>query len=120
VSTVRVYWPARHIAVGLCGTRLWIIILSYPWEPILRILRLRRRQEIDDEAPDIENVDQRDDPLEDGADVVMADFLCDAEYYREGNFSQDEEEFDPEGDAQDAMLAEVDAKALVFGADEDG
>ena len=50
----------------------------------------------------------------------MAEFLCYAEYNGECDFGEDEEEFDPEGNAQNAVLAEVDAEALVFGANEDG
>ena len=35
-------------------------------------------------------------------------------------FDKNEEEFHPEGAAEDAVLAEVDAETLVFSADEDG
>lgn len=38
----------------------------------------------------------------------------------ERELGEDEEELHPEGGAQDAVLAEMNAEALVFGADEDG
>ena len=38
----------------------------------------------------------------------------------EGNLNEDEGQLDPEGGAQDAVLAEVDAQTLVLGASEDG
>ena len=98
VSAVRVYRSARHVAFGLRRARLWIVILSDSWEPVLWILRLCRRQEVDDEAPDVEDIDQCNDPLEDGADIIVADFLCHTEYNRKCDFGQDEEQFDPEGD----------------------
>ena len=120
MSTVGVDRSARHVTTGLGRSRLRIIALSYSRISIFWILRLRRGQEIDDEAPDEEDVDERYDPLENGADVVVAESLRDAEDDGEGDFGQDEGEFDPEGDAQDAVLAEVDAEALVLGADEDG
>jgi hypothetical protein len=43
----------------------------------------------------------------------------DAERDREAELDEDEGEFDPEGDAQDAVLAVVDAETLVLPADED-
>jgi hypothetical protein len=43
----------------------------------------------------------------------------DAKRDREAKLGEDESEFNPEGDAQDAVLAVVDAEALVLPADED-
>ena len=37
-----------------------------------------------------------------------------------GNLGQNEEQLDPEGDTQNAVLAEVDSKTLVFSASKDG
>lgn len=45
---------------------------------------------------------------------------CGDEDDGEHELGEDEEELHPEGGAQDAVLAEVHAEALVFGADEDG
>ena len=39
---------------------------------------MRRWQEIDDERPDVEDVDQRNDPLENCGDVVFAVLLRDS------------------------------------------
>jgi hypothetical protein len=50
--------------------------------------------------------------------VVVA--LRDTKDDGECDFGEDEEELDPEGDSQDAVLAEMDPETLVFGADEDG
>lgn len=80
---------------------------------------MRRRQEVDNEAPYEEDVEERYNPFKDGGDIVAAFVLCYAEGDREGRFDDDEGEFEPEGGAQDAVFAEVDAEALVFGADED-
>ena len=57
------------------------------------------RQEIDDKAPDVEDVDERDNPLEHGGDVFVLLVLCDGEDDGERDFEQDEGEFDPEADA---------------------
>lgn len=47
---------------------------------------------------------------------VIFEVLTDSE----SNLGQDEEELDPEGGTQDAVLAEVDSESLVFSAGEDG
>lgn len=78
------------------------------------------RQEVDDKTPDVEDVDQAYYPLEISRDVIVFLVFRDAEGYSQAEFYKDEEEFDPEGNAEDAVLAEVDAKTLVLGADEDG
>lgn len=42
------------------------------------------------------------------------------EHYCQNEFEEDEEEFDPEGEGEDAMMAVMDAETLVFGTQEDG
>ena len=80
----------------------------------------RRRQQIHKECQHIKRKDERDDPLEDRSDVLAAGKGGADEDRGEGNLDKDEDELEPEGEAQDAVLAEVHAEALVFGADEDG
>lgn len=77
-------------------------------------------QQVDEEGQDVEGEDESDDPLEDGGDVFLAFEGGDAEDDGEGDFDEDEGQFHPEAGAEDAVLPEVDAEALVFGADEDG
>ncbi len=79
-----------------------------------------RRQEIHEESKDVKSEDERDDPLKNSRDVLVAFEARRAKHYRQQDFHNDEGELGPEGEAQDAMLAEVHAEALVFGADEDG
>lgn len=78
------------------------------------------RQEIDEEREDVEGKHERDDPLEDGGDVLPALEGGGSENSGEEDLDDDEDELEPEGEAEDAVLAEVDAEALVLGADEDG
>lgn len=78
-------------------------------------------QQIDEESEHVEGEDQSDDPFEDGRDVLVT--VCEGgadEDDRQTELDEDEEELHPKGDAQDAMLAEVDTQALILGADENG
>ena len=92
--------------------------------PELRVRMLlrapRRRQQIHKERQHVKRNDERDDPLEDRSDVLAAGEGGADEDRGEGNLDENEDELEPEGEAQDAVLAEVHAEALVFGADEDG
>ena len=100
--------------------------------PILRSLEMselrvrmllrspRRRQQIDKESQHVKRKDERDDPFENGRDVLAAGEGGADEDGCEDNLNKDEGEFEPEGEAQDAVLAEVHAETLVLGADEDG
>lgn len=76
--------------------------------------------EVDGEAPDVEGVDEGDDPFEDGGRVPPRLAVADAEADGHAELDDDEGELEPEGDAQDAVLSVVDSEALVFPADEDG
>lgn len=80
----------------------------------------RRRQEIHKESEDVESEDEGDDPFEDGPYVLLAVEGGGGEDDGEDDLHNDEEELEPEGKAQDAMLAEMHAETLVLGADEDG
>ena len=80
----------------------------------------RRRQQIDKERQHVKRKDERDDPFENRRDVLPAGEGGADKDGGEGNLDEDEGELEPEGEAQDAVLAEVHAEALVLGADEDG
>lgn len=86
----------------------------------VRLSAPRRREQVREEGEGVKSEDERDDPLEDGGDVLPAVKGGGGEDGGEGDLDEDEEELEPEGEAQDAVLAEVRAQALVFGADEDG
>lgn len=120
-TSIRINRPTKHIPTLLRLHRI-LIILGPPRraKPVILVLRPDRGQEVDDEAPDVEDVDERDNPFDDGGFVVFGLVGEDAEGDCEAQFDEDEAEFYPEGGAQDAVFAEVDAEALVFGADEDG
>ena len=80
----------------------------------------RRRQQIDKERQHVKGKDERDDPFENGRDVLAAREGGADEDGGKANLDEDESELEPEGEAQDAVLAEMHAEALVLGADEDG
>ena len=92
--------------------------------PELRVRMLLRapgrRQQIDKERQHVKRKDERDDPFENRRDVLPAGEGGADKDGGEGNLDEDENELEPEGEAQDAVLAEVHAQALVLGADEDG
>ena len=100
--------------------------------PILHILHMkplhirlhlripRRRQEIHKERQDVEREEKRNDPFKHRGHILL---LCKhgrSEHDRKRNFEEDESQFGPETEAEDEMFPEMDAQALVFGADEDG
>lgn len=77
-------------------------------------------QQIDEESEDVEGEDEGDDPFENGGHVLFSVKGGDCEDDCKDDLDDDEHELEPEGEAQDAVLAEVHAQALVLGADEDG
>ena len=80
----------------------------------------RRGQQIDKEGQDVKGEDEGDDPFEYGSHILPAVEGSDDEDDGEDYLDDDEDELEPEGEAQDAVLAEMHAEALVLGADEDG
>ena len=119
--TVRIHRPTEHIPSSLGLLRHFVVLGALGRaKAVVLVLGARRRQEIDDEAPDVEDVDEGDGPLDDGGPVVVVLIGEDAEGDGEAELDEDEGELDPEGRAQDAVFAEVDPEPLVFGADEDG
>lgn len=75
-------------------------------------------EQVEQEAEDVEGEDQGDDPFEDGGDVAVVRPRGADEDAGQHHLDQDEGQFDPEADAQDAVLPVVDAQPLVLGADE--
>lgn len=78
------------------------------------------RQEIEEEGEDVEGEDQGDQPFDDGGDVGVFAKGGGGEDDGQEGLDDDEGQFHPEGDAEDAVVAVVDAQPLVFGAQEDG
>ena len=78
------------------------------------------RQQIDKEGEDVKSEHERHDPLENGGNVLFAVEGGGYEDDCKDELDNDEHEFKPKGEAQDPMLAEVHAKALILGADENG
>ena len=89
-------------------------------ETILLVAGAGHGQEVDDEAPDVEDVAERDNPLENGGFVDFAAALKHAEGDGETALQEDEGELHPEADGEDAVFSPVNAETLVFGANEDG
>ena len=115
----------RRRSIGICRTLHHRTPILGPFEMhelrVRMLLRAsRRRQQIHKEGEDVEGEDEGDDPFENGPDVLLAVKGGGDEDDREDNLHDDEDEFEPEGEAQDAVLAEVHAKSLVLCADEDG
>jgi hypothetical protein len=87
---------------------------------ILLVASAGHGQEVDDEAPDVEDVAERDDPLENGGLVDFAAALKHTEGDGKTALQEDECKLDPEADGEDAVFFPVNAEALVLRADEDG
>src|SRR5271154_1235729 len=71
--------------------------------------RLNAGQEIQQEAQNVERKCERHDPLEDRSDVLLTGGVGGSKHYRERKFDQDEGEFHPERDAEDAMVSIMDS-----------
>lgn len=84
------------------------------------ILRAHARQQIHGKGQDVKRKHKRDNPLEHGGDVAMAGECGCRKNDCEHDFDQDERQFDPEGGAEDPVVAIVDSQPLVLGAQEDG
>jgi len=89
-------------------------------EAILLIAGAGHGQEVDNEAPDVEDVAERDDPLKDGGLVDFAAAFKHAEGDGKTALQEDECKLDPEADSEDTMFFPVNAETLVFSANEDG
>ncbi len=78
-----------------------------------------RRQQIHKESEDIEGKDERDDPFENSGYVLSAVERRHGKDYCKDHLHNDKYKLQPEREAQDPVLAEMHAEALVFGAYED-
>lgn len=83
------------------------------------VLCVYGRPQVDVEGEDVKREDEGDDPLEHGARVVVLGEGAGDEADGEEDLDDDEEELDPEGDAEDAVLAVPCSEALVLPADKD-
>lgn len=121
LSTRSVHRSSHHIALRLRIHRHLIILLPQRRrESVVLMSRLHSRQEINNKAPDVEDVDQAYRPLQYCCAVVVSLVAHYAECNGKGQLDEDEGELDPEGVGEDGVFAVVDSEALVFGADEDG
>lgn len=86
-----------HLARGLlsCG----------PGEALGGVLCAGGGPEVHGEGEDVEGEDEGDDPLQVGADVLLVGAGGDAKGHGQGELEEDEGELDPEGEAEDAVLA---------------
>lgn len=84
------------------------------------MFRLNTWQEIQEEAQNVERERECHNPLKDGGDISGLSEVGGCKYDGERNFDQNEGEFDPEGDTEDAVVAVMNSKALILSAEEDG
>ncbi len=63
--------------------------------------------EVDEERADVESKDEGDGPLEACGDVFILFEVGDGEDDCEGDFDEDKDEFNPEGEPENAVLTEV-------------
>jgi hypothetical protein len=89
-------------------------------EAILLVAGAGHGKEVDDEAPNIEDVAEGDDPFKNGGFVDLAAAFKHTEGDGKTALQKDESKLDPEADSEDAVFSPVDAETLVFGANEDG
>ncbi len=68
-----------------------------------------RRNEINRKTPDVESVDEGNNPFADCGGIVVSLIVEYSERDCHCDFDEDESEFDPEGDAEDAVLSVVDS-----------
>lgn len=83
------------------------------------LFRPNRGYEIDSETPDIESINKGHDPFQHRSRIQPTFTITDTESDGETNFHNDEGEFYPEGETEDAVLTVVDAETLIFPTDED-
>lgn len=86
----------------------------------LMVLGALGGKEVDEETGNVEAVEVCNNPLEDSGNIPHMLLGANTKSDDQTDFDDDEEELDPKGDAQNRVLAVVDAQALIFPADEDG
>ena len=121
LSTAAEHWTTHVVALVLCPhSHLIILFPERRCVSVALMSRARRRQEVDDEAPDVEYVDERNGPFEDCGAVVVALVGHDTEGDGQCKLDKDETELDPEASCEDSFATVADSETLVFGANEDG
>lgn len=83
------------------------------------VLGTQRWDEVDSERPDVEGVDERNDPLDDCGLVAVVSVAQDAKCDGQAQFNEDKKELHVERSAEKLAVAVANAEALVFDADED-
>lgn len=119
VASICVYRPTIHVAHLLCVLRLRIVTLPQRREAIVLRPGVDRWEEVEDEAPHVEDVDECNNPLEDGGSIAMVSVAFHSEANDEADFDEDEGHLDPERCPEDSILTVVDPQSLVLCVDED-
>lgn len=82
--------------------------------------RLDPRKEVHSEAEDVKGENEGNNPFQHSSGVLVGTKHGGGKRNRQNDFDEDENELDPETYPQHTMIAVVDAKTLVLGANEDG
>lgn len=124
--------PINAIAVGMS---IRVSRIAHHRAPILRLLHThhlhirillgtpRRGQQVDKKGKSVECEHERDDPLKYTSHVLLLVNGRGSKDNGEADVDNNESQFGPEADTEDAVLAEMDAEALVldtyeYGADD--
>lgn len=98
---------------------LFVRHLPRLYEPLTVVLCLDSRPQVDRKRDNVEREDEGDDPLNDSCCVAV---VCPSERHESDSqeeLDEDEEELDPEGDSEDAVIAVLDTQTLILRADKD-
>jgi hypothetical protein len=98
-------------AAGISNGRRHELIMV----PFVVALCADGRVQVNNEGDGVEGKDERDDPFKNGGGVSLLNAAGNGKGDDEGHLDDDEGEFDPEGDAKDAMFTVVWAEWLVRG-----
>jgi len=114
--------PITHHHISSNTTAIAILDLNLMQHLLVRPLLLTpsRRQQIHQKGKHIKRKYEGDDPFNNRTGVGLFVKCARRKDYGQADFDDDKGEFHPERQAQNAVLTETHAEALVFGADEDG
>lgn len=84
------------------------------------MFRPESRHKIDEEAENVEEEDERNNPLEHRRNIIPPRPRTHPKSNSERRLDQNKREFNPERPAQDGVLTEMNPETLVLPADEDG
>lgn len=140
VAAIAVYRAVCQVALVLRVHGQLVVLCADGREAVVLVLRLRCREEVNDEAleenvsicilcveidhrqkhtPRVEDVDQRNDPFENGGMIVSCLVPQHGESDSQSKFDEDKRKLNPETRAEDTVFTPFDAQSLVLGADED-